>query len=225
MRSAGAGLSVPQYGHALLKFQPPGALPYVGALGNSRGSTFSPLLVQGEVAASIARGGRGYSEFCWATGTLSESLKSSENLTLTLSLDKERARKGFVSVHVKVSLRGRGRQRIVYSPSRAGKGSGVRSPRPLLERLGVYQYGGEQRRLGAPVDPSVIGAALHHHVERLELDLALVEQQRDAPREQDHVVDRARSMHARMALRIDPAMRGADRREHRRRPLLTLARP
>jgi hypothetical protein len=54
----------------------------------------SPLLVPGEVAASIASGGRGRFEFCWATGTLSESLKSSENLSLTLSLDKERGPEG-----------------------------------------------------------------------------------------------------------------------------------
>src|ERR1700730_8491729 len=106
-----------------------------------------------------------------------------------------------------------------YSP-----GTNAKRTASLLERLGVDQYRGEQRRLGAPIDPSVIGAALHHHVERLELDLTLIEQQRDAPREQDHVVDRARGMHARMALRIDPAMAGADRSERVRRPPLQLAR-
>src|ERR1700730_9917733 len=106
-----------------------------------------------------------------------------------------------------------------YSPEKNAKPTAL-----LLERLGVDQYGGEQRWLGAPVDPSVIGAALHHHVERLQIDLALVEQQRDAPRKQDHVVDSARSMHARMALRINPAMGGADRREHSRCPFLQLTR-
>jgi hypothetical protein len=41
-------------------------------------TTFSPLLILGEVAASIASGGGGYSE------------KSLMNLSPTLSLDKER---------------------------------------------------------------------------------------------------------------------------------------
>jgi error-prone DNA polymerase len=46
------------------------------ALHNSRAGHFEPLLVQGEVAASIASGGRGSSEFHWGTGTSSGSRKS-----------------------------------------------------------------------------------------------------------------------------------------------------
>jgi hypothetical protein len=62
------------------------------------------LLILGEVAASIGSGGRGYSEFRWATETLSESLQSSEDLSLTLSLDKER---GLMRMLAFRGLRGR----------------------------------------------------------------------------------------------------------------------
>ena len=45
------------------------------ALHNSRAGHFKLVLVQGEVAASIASGGRGSSEFHWGTGTSSGSRK------------------------------------------------------------------------------------------------------------------------------------------------------
>src|SRR3984893_8907602 len=83
-----------------------------------------------------------------------------------------------------------------------------------LHVLGVDQHGSYQRRLLALVDPRVTRPALDDDIERLEIDLALVEQHRDFAREQHYIIDGAGLMHAGMAAGIRAAMGGIHLRKH-----------
>lgn len=51
--------------------------------------------------------------------------------------------------------------------------------RPFLQLAGVDQDGGYQRGLPAIVYPSVIRSPLHNHIERLQLHLTAIQEQRD----------------------------------------------
>src|SRR5713226_6123212 len=83
-----------------------------------------------------------------------------------------------------------------------------------LSVLGVDQHGGYQCRLLALIDPRGTCPALDNNIERLEIDLALVEQHRDFARKQHDIIDRAGLMHARMAAGIRAAMGGIHLRKH-----------
>jgi hypothetical protein len=52
-------------------------------------------------------------------------------------------------------------------------------PRPFLQLAGVNQNGSYQRGLPAIVYPSVIRSPLHNHIERLQLHLTAIQEQRD----------------------------------------------
>ena len=58
--------------------------------------------------------------------------------------------------------------------------------------FGVDEHGGNQGRLLALVlvDPRVTCPALDDDIERLEIDLALIKQQRDLAREQHNIIDK-----------------------------------
>src|ERR1700730_4827104 len=103
------------------------------------------------------------------------------------------------------------RARAAYRPLSMACCEGFWAP---LHVLGVDQHGGYQRRLLALIDPRVTCPALDNDIERLEIDLALVEQHRDFTREQHDIIDGAGLMHARMAARIRAAMGGIHLREH-----------
>src|SRR5271166_6584705 len=90
------------------------------------------------------------------------------------------------------------------------------------QRFGVDEHREQKCALAPAIRPRVIGPALHHHIERLERDLALFEDERDLALEQDDVVDGARGMHAGTARGIGPAMLAAHRFESRRRALFQL---
>src|SRR5579883_2411925 len=66
--------------------------------------------------------------------------------------------------------------------------------RPSGWHFGINQNEGDPARLGAVVDPGVIGALLHQYIAGFDVDLAVVEQHVDLAVEHDRVIDRLGAM-------------------------------
>src|SRR5215475_7914730 len=65
--------------------------------------------------------------------------------------------------------------------------------------LRIDQDEGDAARLGAAIDPGVIGALLHQYVARLEMNFRFVEQHVDLAGHDDGIIHRASAVHGGMA--------------------------
>src|ERR1041384_6149138 len=78
---------------------------------------------------------------------------------------------------------------------------------PDLRLARIDQDEGDAARLLASVHPGMVGRLLHHHVARLEMHHAVVEQHVDLAGHDHRVVEAARAVHHRVARR--PAFGGS----------------
>ena len=65
--------------------------------------------------------------------------------------------------------------------------------------MGIYEYKGYPTRLGPPVDPGMIVAALNDDITSFEMDFIFVNQHIDFATHDNRIVDRMGYMHAGMA--------------------------